>query len=135
MPDECEGFKNNPVDIQDYEALVQENTQNCWNDGYEDGKADRPFNKDKSSACSEYGNPYTDAYESGCMMDSTDNTCELLIQGEKSYCPSHPDIQHVWDSYIMLPINDQLKQELVREWEIQDHNSAALKSKIQKNTV
>ena len=92
MPDECEGFKNNPVDIQDYEALVQENTQNCWNDGYEDGKADRPFNKDRSSACSEYGNPYTDAYKSGCMMDSTDNTCELLIQGEKSYCPSHPDI-------------------------------------------
>ena len=30
------------VEIQDHEALVQENTQNCWNVGYEDGKADVP---------------------------------------------------------------------------------------------
>jgi hypothetical protein len=41
----CESFKNNPVDIQDHEALQEENSQNCWNDGFEDAKADKPFNK------------------------------------------------------------------------------------------
>jgi hypothetical protein len=51
---ECEGFKNNPVNIEDHGALQQENAQNCWNDGYEDGKADNPFNEDRDSGCDEY---------------------------------------------------------------------------------
>jgi hypothetical protein len=91
IPDECESFKNNPVDIEDHESLEQENAQNCWNDRYEDGKADTPFNRDRASGCSEYGDKYRDAYKSGCQSDSTESSCELLIQGHKSYCPSHPD--------------------------------------------
>jgi hypothetical protein len=92
MPNECEGFKNNPVDIEDHEALQQENAQNCWNDGYEDGKADNPINKDRDSGCGEYTPDYRSGYNSGCIIDSTEDTCELLIKGHKSYCPWHPDI-------------------------------------------
>jgi len=92
MPDECDGFKNNPVDIQDHEALYQENANNCWRDGYEDGKADKPFNKVRDHGCDEYYPDYTDGYKSGCIIDSTEDSCELLIQGEEGYCPWHPDI-------------------------------------------
>jgi hypothetical protein len=92
MPDECEGFKNNPVDIQDHEALEQENAQNCWNDGYEDSKADKPFNKVRDHGCDEYYPDYTDGYKSGCIIDTTEASCELLIQGDEGYCPNHPDI-------------------------------------------
>jgi hypothetical protein len=88
---ECADFINNPVDLGDHEQLKEENTQACWNDGYEDGKADRPFNKDRSSACSEYGSQYRSAYQSGCQLDSTEESCELLIEGEEIYCPDNPD--------------------------------------------
>ena len=91
MPDECESFKNNPVDIQDHEALQQENVQNCWNDGYEDAKADKPFNKDRDSGCDEYSPDYESGYNSGCIIDTTEATCELLIKGEKNFCPWRPD--------------------------------------------
>jgi hypothetical protein len=49
--DECNNFKNNPVDLGDHEQLGDENRSNCWNEGYEDGKADSPFNKDRASGC------------------------------------------------------------------------------------
>jgi hypothetical protein len=91
-PSECDGFKNKPVDIEDHEAIQQENAQNCWNDGYEDGKADNPFNKDRASGCSEYSPDYESGYQSGCIIDSTEDSCELLIKGEEGYCPWHPDI-------------------------------------------
>jgi hypothetical protein len=83
---------NNPVDIEDHEELQQENSSNCWNDGYEDGRADNPFNEDRDNGCSEYGGNYRDGYQSGCIIDSTHASCELLIAGEKNYCPWHPDI-------------------------------------------
>jgi len=91
MPDECKSFKNNPVDIEDHEALQQENAQNCWNDGFEDGKADNPFNKDRDHGCDEYNPDYEQGYNSGCIIDDTDNTCQLK-RGEEGYCPFHPDI-------------------------------------------
>jgi hypothetical protein len=90
--DKCAGFKNNPVNIEDHESLSQENAQNCWNDGYEDGKADNPFNKDRASGCDEYTPDYEGGYNSGCIIDTTEASCELLIKGEKNYCPWHPDI-------------------------------------------
>ena len=92
MPDECEGFKNNPQDIEDYEALYQENANNCWDEGYEDAKADKPFNEDRDTACDEYTPDYEGGYNSGCIIDMTDNSCELLIKGDEGYCPWHPDI-------------------------------------------
>jgi hypothetical protein len=58
MQDECDSFKNNPVDIEDHGALQQENAQNCWNNGYEDAKADIPFNEDRDSGCDEYTPDY-----------------------------------------------------------------------------
>jgi hypothetical protein len=36
--DECNGFKDNPVEIENHESLQQENTQACFNDGRKDGE-------------------------------------------------------------------------------------------------
>lgn len=86
-------FKNNPVDLGDHEQLGNENRSNCWNEGYEYGKADSPFNKDRASGCGEYGPAsYREGYNSGCIIDTTEASCELLIKGEENYCPWHPDI-------------------------------------------
>lgn len=90
--DECEGFKNNPVDIEDHEALQDENKQSCRNDGQNDGEADNPYDRDRANGCSEYGGMYRDGYQFACQRDSTESSCELLIRGHQSYCPSHPDI-------------------------------------------
>lgn len=46
--EECIDIMNNPVEIEDHEALQQENAKNCWNDGYEDSNADKPYNKDRA---------------------------------------------------------------------------------------
>lgn len=42
---QCNDSINNPVDLGDHESLQEENRSSCFNDGFEDGKADRPFNK------------------------------------------------------------------------------------------
>lgn len=89
---ECTEIMNNPVYIEGHEALQQENKSDCYYDGYEDGKADNPFNKDRASGCSEYGGRYRDGYQFGCQIDSTESSCELLIEGHERYCPNHPDI-------------------------------------------
>ena len=88
---ECYGFRNNPVEIENYESLEQEITKACYDDGLEDGKTDRPFNKKRDQKCSEFGNQYEDAYKFGCQSDSTEESCELTIEGEESYCPNNPD--------------------------------------------
>jgi hypothetical protein len=88
---QCAGFINNPVDLGDHEQLKEENTSGCINDGFEDGKADRPFDKDRSKACSEYGGTYRSNYQTGCEYDNTEESCELTIEGEKNYCPNNPD--------------------------------------------
>ena len=43
--DECNGFKELPVEIEIHELLQQENTQACFNDGRNDGadKSQRMF--------------------------------------------------------------------------------------------
>ena len=109
----------------------------CWNDGFEDGKTDRPFNKDRDKGCDEYGNPdYEQGYNSGCITDNTDNACQLLIKGEEGYCPCIQILRDVWISYIMLPTKDQnQKPEHVREWEILVKISSAPKKVIPRDIV
>ena len=89
---ECNDIMNNPVDIENHEALQQENGSSCLYDGRNDGEADKPYDKDRASGCSEYGGQYRDGYQSACQMDTTESSCELLIEGEEGYCPWHPDI-------------------------------------------
>jgi hypothetical protein len=90
--EECTEIMNNPVQVEDYEELVNEIDVTCRNDGMEDGKADRPFNKDRDTGCDEFGDQYGDAYKSACQTDNTESTCDLIIEGERNYCPWHPDI-------------------------------------------
>jgi hypothetical protein len=87
---DCDQIKDNPTNLEN-ESLKEENTTGCFNDGLEDGKAHRPFNKDRASACSEYGGQYRIAYQTGCESDSTEESCELIIEGEEWYCPDNPD--------------------------------------------
>lgn len=89
---QCANFINNSVEIDDYEALYQENGSNCYDDGRKDGQAHSPYNEDRSKGCGEYNPDYEQGYKSGCITDMTDNSCELVIRGEEGYCPFHPDI-------------------------------------------
>ena len=36
-------------------------------------------------ACSEYGSQYRIAYQTGCESNSTEESCELIIEGEEWY--------------------------------------------------
>ena len=92
IEDECNGIKNNPVDIENLEALQDENKQACRADGENDGKRDKPYDKDRAKGCSEYGGMYRDGYQFACQTDTTESSCDLLIEGEEGYCPWHPDI-------------------------------------------
>ena len=87
---DCDQIKDNPVDLE-HESLKERNTSDCFYDGFEDGKADRPYDKDRANACSEYGSQYRSGYQTGCESDGTEESCELTIEGEESYCPNNPD--------------------------------------------
>lgn len=91
---ECGGLINNPVEIEDFEALKAENDRTCYDAGKEDGEADKPLNEDRRLGCDEFGGiggGYRGGYQFGCKTHSTEESCELLVSGEKSYCPNHPD--------------------------------------------
>ena len=88
--DECNGFKENPVEIEDYEALKGENDRTCNDAGYEDGEAGA-FNKDRDKGCYEFGS-YKKQFQSGCETHTTQASCELLYEDKEYYCPNHPDI-------------------------------------------
>jgi hypothetical protein len=93
--EECGNLINNPVEIEDFEALKQENDRTCYDAGKEYGEADRPYNRDRASGCQEFegiGDGYEGGYQFGCETHTTQASCELLISGEKNYCPNHPDI-------------------------------------------
>jgi hypothetical protein len=81
----------------DYGDDVTEEEADCWVDGYEDAKADKPFNKDRDHGCDEYYPDYTNGFNSGCIIDATQSSCDLLIRGEASYCSWHPDIAACMD--------------------------------------
>ena len=91
MPDECEGFKNNPSNLQ-HAQLQEENRRSCYDKGFEDGNSSVAFNKDRNSACNEYISAYRYGFRAGCeSIGNTDDTCELTIEGHELYCPDNPD--------------------------------------------
>ena len=93
--EECGDLINNPVEIEDFEALQSENDRTCYDAGSEDGKAGKPFNKETDDACYEFegiGDGYKGGYQFGCETHTTQASCELLHEEKKYYCPDHPDI-------------------------------------------
>ena len=83
---------NNPVEIEDYQALLEETKRICRNDGDADGREDKPYNKEWAKGCDEAFGDYREAYEFGCQTLYTESECALRIEGEDNYCPWHPDI-------------------------------------------
>ncbi|MGE5662376.1 MAG: hypothetical protein ACM3X1_09050 [Ignavibacteriales bacterium] len=90
---DCNDIKDNPQDIENYEALQEENRRACYDDGYEDGRNSNSFNKDRDSACSEYSNSYESGFSAGCQSveGNTYDSCELAIEGYDVYCRDRPD--------------------------------------------
>jgi len=88
---------NNPVEIEDYKALTQEINTECRLAGEQDYKDGKPFHKERSSACNEYGSPYEEGYKSKCLQNYTEGHCMIVIREEKSYCPFNPDIPECAD--------------------------------------
>ncbi|MGH9990396.1 MAG: hypothetical protein ACREAS_08170, partial [Nitrososphaera sp.] len=75
----CIVIMNNPVEIEDFGALTQEINTECRLDGEQDYKDDKPFHKERSSACGEFGSNYRDGYESKCQQNYTESHCTILI--------------------------------------------------------
>ncbi len=92
MPDQCEGFKNIPSNLQ-HAQLQEENRRNCYDDGFEDGNSSLAFNKDRDHGCSEYNSAYRYGFRAGCesVEGNREDTCELIIEGHELYCPDNPD--------------------------------------------
>jgi hypothetical protein len=93
--EECGELINNPVEIEDYEALKTENDRTCYDAGIEDGEADKPYNKDRASGCDEFGgigDGYRGGYQLGCETHTAESTCELRYEYKNNYCPNHPDV-------------------------------------------
>jgi len=90
---ECNDIKNDPDDNVNHESLQEQNRRNCYDDGFEDGKISNSFNKDRDSACSEYGNAYENGFTAGCQSveGNTNDSCELTIEGHEVYCRDRPD--------------------------------------------
>jgi hypothetical protein len=93
--EECGELINNPLEIDDFEALKAENDRTCYDAGQEDGKADRPFNEEREDGCYEFNDisaGYEGGYQSGCENHNTESYCELLYEDKEYYCPNHPDV-------------------------------------------
>ena len=91
---ECGELINNPVEIEDYEALKGKNDFTCHDAGREDGKAGKPFNKERDDGCYEFndiGDGYEGGYQWGCETHTTPSSCELLYEDKRNYCPDNPD--------------------------------------------
>lgn len=74
MIDECESFKNNPVDTVNPNSLEEENRRTCYDDGYEDGGTDA-YDRERESRCSEFGDPYNDGFMAACQFGNTFESC------------------------------------------------------------
>ena len=87
----CDDIKNNPQNIENHEALQEENRRD--DDGYEDGRNSNFFNRDRDSGCSEYGSAYESGFSAGCQSveGNTNDSCELTIEGHEVYCRDRPD--------------------------------------------
>jgi hypothetical protein len=79
---ECNGFKNNLVEIEDYDVLKNENDITCNEAGREDGKVG-VFNEERNNGCMEYGD-YKEQFQLTCENNSTESSCELLYE-DKQY--------------------------------------------------
>jgi hypothetical protein len=95
--EECGQQINNPIEIEEYEALKSENDRTCYDAGVEDGKADRPLNKDRIHGCQEFDSiaeGYRGGYQFGCeSAENTEESCELIVQGEKNLWPHYTNLQ------------------------------------------
>jgi hypothetical protein len=92
---ECAELINNPVEIENYKALADENNRTCYDAGREDGEAGRPFNEERDDGCYEFDDiagGYEGGYQSGCEKHTAESTCELLYEDKSYYCPNHPDV-------------------------------------------
>ena len=74
MIDECERFKNIPVDTVNPNSLDEENRRTCYDDGYEDGGTGA-YDRERESRCSEFGDPYNDGFMAACQFDNTFEFC------------------------------------------------------------
>jgi hypothetical protein len=85
---DCDEIKNDSNNESiNHESLQEQNRRDCYDDGYEDGNNSNSFNKDRDSACSEYGNSYEDGFSAGCQSveGNTIDSCELTIEGHEIY--------------------------------------------------
>jgi hypothetical protein len=93
--EECGELINNPVEIDDFEVLADQNQRICYESGREDGENNRPFNEERDDGCYEFDDlsgGYEGGYQSACENHDTETTCELKYEDMRNYCPSHPDI-------------------------------------------
>src|ERR671911_405410 len=90
---DCNDIQDNPQDIENHEALQEENRRACYDDGYEDGMNSNSFNKVRESGCSEYSSSYESGFSAGCqsLEGNTYDICELTIEGHEIYCPDNRD--------------------------------------------
>jgi hypothetical protein len=93
--EECGELINNPVEIEDYSKLKDENARTCYDAGQEDGRAGKPFNADRNDGCYEFegiNGGYRGGYQRGCETHTTESSCELIYEDKNNYCPDHPYI-------------------------------------------
>ena len=86
--EECGDIMNNPVEIEDFEAVKNENDHACYDAGKEDGEAGKPFNRDLVDVANSMVLAMVIEGDTNLQQAS----CELLIEGHELYCPDHPDI-------------------------------------------
>lgn len=79
MIDECESFKNSPVDTVNPNSLEEENRRTCYDDGYEDGK-NSAYDNEREFRCSEFGSPYREGFMAACQFGNTYNFCNSLTE-------------------------------------------------------
>lgn len=74
---ECDDIRENDDEDLNHESLYEENTQRCYDDGYEDGQ-NNPYDHERDFRCDEFGSPeYYDGFIAGCVdADNTKEICE-----------------------------------------------------------
>jgi hypothetical protein len=79
MIDECESFKNNPVDTVNPNSLEEENRRTCYDDGYEDGGTNA-YDRERENRCSEFGSPYRDGFMAACDLSNSYDFCNSFTE-------------------------------------------------------
>jgi hypothetical protein len=76
--DECESFKNNPVDTVNPNSL-EENRRTCYDNGYEDGGTNA-YDSEREQRCSEFGSPYRDGFMAACQLSNSYDFCNSFTE-------------------------------------------------------